>query len=55
VIKEVAAMRTATTYDGTQTVMNLLRSGVPLALLLDLAEPLGPRSAELYAAELVAA
>jgi hypothetical protein len=29
-------------------VMELLRLGVPLTLLLDLAEPFGPRSAELY-------
>lgn len=48
-------MWTATTYDGSQTVMDLLRSGVSLTLLLDLAEPFGPRSAELYAAEMVAA
>lgn len=48
-------MWTATTYDGTQAVMDLLRSGVSLSLLLDLAEPSGPRSAELYVAELVPA
>ena len=29
----------------------LLAAGVPLSLLLDLGEPAGPRSAELYAAE----
>jgi hypothetical protein len=32
-------------------VMELLRLGVPLTLLLDLADPLGPHSAELYAFE----
>jgi hypothetical protein len=32
-------------------VMELLRLHIPLTLLLDLADPLGPRSAELYAFE----
>lgn len=48
-------MRTATTSDGYASVMDLLRSGVSLSLLLDLATPYGPPSAELYVAELVGA
>jgi hypothetical protein len=32
-------------------VMELLRQGVPLTLLLDLADPSGPRSDELYLLE----
>jgi hypothetical protein len=32
-------------------VMEMLRLGIPLTLLLDLADPLGPHSAELYAYE----
>ncbi len=32
-------------------VMELLRQGVPLTLLLDLADPDGPRSDELYGLE----
>ena len=48
-------MRTATTYDGTGSVMDLLRSGVSLSLLLDLATPYGPPSDELYIAELATA
>ena len=32
-------------------VMDLLRRGIPLTLLLDLADPFGPRSDELYDAE----
>ena len=34
-----------------RTTSQLLRSGVPLTLLLDLAEPDGPRSRGLYADE----
>ena len=36
-------------------VMELLRQGIPLTLLLDLADPCGPRSDELYAVERPAA
>lgn len=36
-------------------VMDLLRAGVPLTLLLDLADPYGPRSTELYDVEGAAA
>ena len=36
-------------------VMELLRQGIPLSLLLDLMDPLGPRSQELYATEISAA
>ena len=32
-------------------VMVMLRRGIPLTLLLDLADPFGPRSDELYDAE----
>ena len=32
-------------------VMEMLRLGIPLTLLLDLADPTGPHSAELYAYE----
>ena len=32
-------------------VMELLRQGVPLTLLLDLADPFGPRSSELFEIE----
>lgn len=48
-------MRTATTNDGASSVMDLLRSGVSLSLLIDLATPDGPPSAELYVAELLSA
>lgn len=48
-------MWTATTNDGAGSVMDLLRSGVSLSLLLDLATPYGPPSAELYVAELLTA
>jgi hypothetical protein len=36
-------------------VMELLRQGIPLSLLLDLMDPLGPHSHELYATEISAA
>lgn len=36
-------------------VMELLRQGVPLTLLLDLADPFGPRSSELFEVERSAA
>ncbi|HET7900012.1 MAG TPA: hypothetical protein VFL59_02415 [Candidatus Nanopelagicales bacterium] len=36
-------------------VMELLRQGVPLTLLLDLADPFGPRSTELFELERAAA
>jgi hypothetical protein len=32
-------------------VMDLLRQGIPLTLLLDLADPAGPRSAEILESE----
>ena len=32
-------------------VMDLLRQGIPLTLLLDLADPLGPHSDELFVYE----
>jgi hypothetical protein len=32
-------------------VMDLLRQGIPLTLLLDLADPLGPHSDELFVHE----
>ena len=32
-------------------VMELLRQGIPLSLLLDLVDPFGPRSHELYEVE----
>ncbi len=37
--------------DGTRMVSALLRAGIPLSLLIDLAEPYGPDSATLYATE----
>ena len=36
---------------GCNDVMELLRQGVPLTLLLDLADPFGPHSDELYTFE----
>ena len=32
-------------------VMEMLRQGIPLTLLIDLADPFGPRSEEIYASE----
>ena len=32
-------------------VMEMLRQGIPLTLLLDLADPFGPRSEEIYRTE----
>ena len=32
-------------------VMEMLRLGIPLTLLMDLADPFGPRSAEIYVSE----
>jgi len=32
-------------------VMEMLRLGIPLTLLMDLADPFGPRSAEIYISE----
>ncbi len=37
--------------EGANRVVALLRAGIPLTLLLDLAEPKGPDSAALYSAE----
>ena len=37
--------------DRDNDVMELLRQGVPITLLLDLADPCGPHSSELYDAE----
>jgi hypothetical protein len=39
---------------GTTRAWSLLRAGVPLSLLCDLADPEGPRSREIYTAEAVA-
>ena len=39
---------------GTARAWSLLRAGVPLSLLCDLAEPDGPPSREIFAAEVVA-
>jgi hypothetical protein len=44
-----------TTVTEAVDVMELLKNGVPLTLLLDLADPLGPRSFELYDVENTAA
>ena len=42
-------------HTGADDVMDLLRAGVPITLLLDLADPFGPRSGELYDVEGAAA
>jgi hypothetical protein len=42
------------TPPGTARAWSLLRAGVPLTLLCDLADPEGPRSREIYTAEVVA-
>jgi hypothetical protein len=42
------------TSPGTARAWSLLRAGVPLSLLCDLAEPDGPPSHEIYTAEVVA-
>ncbi len=42
------------TSSGTARAWSLLRAGVPLSLLCDLAEPEGPPSREIYTAEVVA-
>jgi hypothetical protein len=47
----VLIVATTTRQTGTADVMELLRAGVPLTLLLDLADPYGPRSYELYDVE----
>ena len=39
---------------GTARAWSLLRAGVPLSLLCDLIDPEGPRSREIYTAEVVA-
>ena len=44
-------MTTAMLGRGDAAVMELLRQGVPLTLLLDLADPHGPRSYEVYGVE----
>jgi hypothetical protein len=44
-------MRTSRESD----VMDLLRQGIPLTLLMDLADPFGPHSTELYDSEGTAA
>lgn len=41
-------MTTQTLSQRDNDVMELLRQGVPLTLLLDLADPFGPRSSELF-------
>jgi hypothetical protein len=38
---------------GTAPAWSLLRAGVPLSLLCDLMDPEGPRSREIYTAEVV--
>lgn len=42
------------TPPGTARAWSLLRAGVPLSLLCDLADPEGPPSREIYTAEAVA-
>ena len=42
------------TPHGTTRAWSLLRAGVPLSLLCDLADPTGPRSREIYTCEVVA-
>lgn len=42
---------TATRTDGSALVMGLLARHVPLSLLVDLADPFGPHSSDLYEAE----
>lgn len=44
-------MAVTTHETGATEVMELLRAGVPITLLLDLADPYGPRSYELYDVE----
>jgi hypothetical protein len=44
-------MTTTMTSERDNDVMELLRQGVPLTLLLDLADPFGPHSNELFAFE----
>ena len=39
---------------GSSLAAQLLRAGIPLTLLMDLASPAGPHSQELYADERVA-
>lgn len=48
-------MTTQTLSDREVDVMDLLAQGVPLTLLLDLADPRGPHSDELYLMEGTAA
>jgi hypothetical protein len=49
--EEVMTMTTLERTAGARDVMELLRQGVPLTLLLDLADPRGPRSLELLLLE----
>lgn len=49
--EEVMTMTTLERTAGASDVMELLRQGVPLTLLLDLADPRGPRSLELLLLE----
>ncbi len=44
-------MTTQTRTRVTGEVMDLLRQGVPLTLLIDLADPFGPHSDELFVLE----
>jgi hypothetical protein len=44
-------MTTLTTELRERDVMALLRQGIPLTLLLDLADPSGPHSIDLYVHE----
>jgi hypothetical protein len=42
------------TSPGAARAWSLLRAGVPLSLICDLSDPTGPRSREIYTAEVVA-
>ena len=44
-------MTTLTSPSSEDRVMDLLRSGVPLSLLLDLVDPTGPHSDEILVVE----
>jgi hypothetical protein len=44
-------MTTPTPFDAEGDVMELLRQGIPITLLLDLADPGGPHSRDLYVLE----
>ena len=50
----VAELHACDYFPGTARAWSLLRAGVPLSLLCDLADPDGPPSREIYTAEAVA-